>query len=163
MLSRIALFSSVLVLACGFGLAEDAKEEKIVKLVHVESGKAVAPDGSEDDATKIVVVKEEAKPGQEWMLVKDGEFVKVVHKSCKKVLDVEGASGDEGASIILYGDKGEDNDNQRFSWVGEGGERRLKCKGSGMVLSVTDDGKVVQVKLDDKDKKQLWKTVEVKK
>ena len=100
MLSRIALFTSALVLACGLGFAEDAKEEKTIKLVHVESGKAVAPDGSEDDATKIVVVKDEAKPAQEWVVVKDGDFVKIVHKSCKKVLDVEGVSGDEGASII---------------------------------------------------------------
>jgi len=162
MLSRIALFTSALVLACGLGFAEDAKEEKTIKLVHVESGKAVAPDGSEDDATKIVVVKDEAKPAQEWVVVKDGDFVKIVHKSCKKVLDVEGVSGDEGASIILYEDKAEDNDNQRWSWVGEGAERRLKSKSSGLVLSIADDGKVVQVKLDEKDKKQLWKVVDVK-
>lgn len=163
MLSRIALFSSALVLVCGLGFAEDAKEEKTVKLVHVESGKAVAPDGSEEDETKVVVVKDEAKPAQEWMIVKDGDSVKVVHKSCKKVLDVPGFSEDEGAEIIIYSDKGEENDNQRWSWVGDGAERRLKSKSSGLVLSVTDEGKVVQVKLDEKDKKQLWKVVDVKK
>jgi hypothetical protein len=78
------------------------------------------------------------------------------------VLDVFEASGDEDAAIIQYDGKTEDNDNQRWSWLGEGAERRLKSKSSELVLDVDGEGRVVQKKVDDKSKKQLWKLVEVK-
>ena len=72
-------------------------------------------------------------------------------------------STDEGAAIIQWDDKSEDNHNQRWSWVGDGKERRLKSKSSGHVLDVDDESKLVQKKASETGKGQLWKVVEVKK
>ncbi len=149
--------------------AEDKKDDKkadpVVKIVHVESGKVLGvADDSEEAAAKCVLAKDEdGKPARQWKVVKDGEWLKVVNVKSGKVLDVNEASGDEGADIIIYDDKGtEDVDNQRFQWDGKGDERRLKAKGSGLVLDATREGGVIQNKADEKSKKQLWKVVEVK-
>ena len=49
-------------------------------------------------------------------------------------------------------EKTDDNDNQRWSWDGNGDERRLKAKHSGLVLDANADGKVIQKKADEKSK-----------
>ena len=146
---------------------ENAKKaEPFVQIVHVASGKILAVDNDSEESAAVTVVvkedKEKAAPRQ-WQLVKDGEFVKVVHRTSSKVLDVNEDSRDEGAAIIIYDAKDEGTDNQRWSWVGKGDERRLKSKSSELVLTINEDGKVIQKKADEKDKKQLWKVVEVKK
>jgi hypothetical protein len=84
----------------------------------------------------------------------------VVSRKSGKVPDVFGASRDEGAPVVVWDDKG--NDNQRWSWVGQGTERRLKSKSSGLVLDVDDEGKVIQRKADDRARRQLWRVTEVK-
>ncbi|HJZ54848.1 MAG TPA: hypothetical protein VKE74_07805 [Gemmataceae bacterium] len=48
------------------------------------------------------------------------------------------------------------------AWVGDGEQRRLKSKSSGLVLDIDADAKVIQKKGDDKAKGQLWKVGEVK-
>ena len=101
--------------------------------------------------------------GPAWKVEKDGEFLKLVHVKSGKVLDVNGDSKDEGAPIILWDDKPEGYDNQRWAWAGDGKERRLKSKSSELVLDVDDEGKVVQKKSGEKAKGQLWKVVEVEK
>ena len=91
-----------------------------------------------------------------------GEFLRIVHRKSGKVLDVFQASQDEGTQIIIWDDKAEDNDNQRWAWDGVGKDRRIKSKHSSLVLD-TDGDKVVQKKADAKAKGQLWRVVEVKK
>jgi hypothetical protein len=153
----------------GFGPADDKKEEKkgdaVVKVVHVDSGKVLGvADDSEDSAAKCFLAKDEdGKDARQWRVVKDGDWLKLVNVKSGKVLDVNEASGDEGADLIIWDDKGEgDSGNQRFQWEGKGDERRLKAKHSSLVLDVTREGGVVQNKADEKNKKQLWKVVEVK-
>ena len=168
-MSKWLLSAAVVLAVVVVSPAEDKKDEKkadvVVKVVHVESGKVLAvTDDSEEAAAKCVLAKDEdGKPARQWKVVKDGEWLKVVNVKSGKVLDVNEASGDEGADIIIYDDKGtEDVDNQRFQWDGKGDERRLKAKGSSLVLGVGTDGCVIQSKADEKNKKLMWKVVEVK-
>ena len=65
-----------------------------------------------------------------------------------------------GAPIIVWEQKPQDFDNQRWTWQGEGKDRRLQVKSSGFVLDVDDD-KLVQQKTNEKSKSQLWRVVEV--
>lgn len=155
---------AAVVFTCGlFGAALAADDKKYVKLVHADTGKVLAiADGSDDAGAKAVLAKDDGSQGQQWQLVKDGDYYKVVNRKSGKVLDVEGDSMDEGGGIIQWDDKSEGNDNQRWSWAGDGKERRLKSKSSGLVLDTGDEGAVVQKKADDKAKGQLWKVVEVK-
>lgn len=158
---------SVLVGAFVLSLAvssQAAQEAKFVKLVHVATGKVLAlVDDSEEGGARTVLAKDEAKPERQWKLEKDGEHLKIVNRKSGKVLDVNENSKDEGAEVIQWDEKTEDNDNQRWAWAGDGAERRLKSKNSGLVLDASaEDGKVVQKKADDKAKGQLWKVVEVK-
>jgi hypothetical protein len=155
--------------AVGFAAADDKKDETkaepVVKLVHVDSGKvlAVADDSEEAEAKCVLAKDEDGKDARRWRVVKDGDWLKLVNVKSGKVLDVNNASSDEGGELIIWDDKGEsDTDNQRFQWDGKGDERRLKAKHSGLVLDVTGEGVVVQNKADEKNKKQLWKVVEVK-
>ena len=76
-----------------------------------------------------------------------------------QVLDVSDESKDVGAPVIQWEDNG--FDNQRWSWVGKGAERRLKSKSSGLVADTDKDGKLVQRKADEAAKTQLWKVVPV--
>jgi hypothetical protein len=134
-----------------------------VKLVQADSGKVLAvADDSDEAGAKVVVAKDDGSKGQQWKLEKDGDQYKVVNRKSGKVLDVDMDSKDEGASLIQWDDKAEGFDNQRFSWVGDGKDRRLKGKSSGLVLDVGEGGAVVQKKADDKAKGQLWRVVEVK-
>lgn len=145
-------------------LAAPAAAADYVKLVHVKTGKVLAPEAESDEAaTKIVVAKDGDGEALQWRVEKDGEFVKLVNRKSGKVLDVFEASKDEGTPIIIWDDKSEDNDNQRWSWAGKGAERQIVSKHSGLVLDVTADGKVVQKMSDEKAKGQFWKVVEVKK
>src|SRR5262249_9692844 len=85
---------------------------------------------------------------QQWKFEKDGDYVKIVNRKSGMVLDVYSQSTDEGAAIIQWDDKPVGNENQRWSWVGNGTARRLKSKSSGLVLDVSDEGAVVQRRVD---------------
>lgn len=168
-MSRWLLAAAGLFAVIGFGPADDKKEEKkgdvVVKVVHVDSGKVLGvADDSDEAAAKCILSKDEdGKDARLWRVVKDGDWLKLVSVKSGKVLDVSGDSTEEGGELIIWDDKGEGGtDNQRFQWDGKGDERRLKAKHSSMVLDVTREGGVVQNKADEKNKKQLWKVVEVK-
>jgi ricin-type beta-trefoil lectin protein len=155
------------VVACGLFAAAAVvaadDNEAYVKLVQADTGKVLAvADNSEDAGAKIVVAKDESSEAQQWKLEKDGDFYKIVNRKTGKVLDVEMESKDEGASIIQWDDKADGNDNQRWSWQGDGKSRQLKSKSSDLVLDVGDNDMVIQRKADDNSKQQLWKVVEVK-
>lgn len=165
-MSRWLLAAATAFALCGFAAADDKKAEPVVKIVHVDSGKVLGvADDSDEAAAKCLLAKDEdGKDARQWRVVKDGDWLKLVNVKSGKVLDVNEASTDEGAGLIIWDDKGEaDTDNQRFQWDGKGDERRLKGKLSGLVLDVTREGGVMQNKADEKNKKQLWKVVEVKK
>jgi hypothetical protein len=146
-------------------LATQATDEqaKYVKLVNGESGKVLAvKDNSEEAGAKVVLAKDDGSEAQQWQLVKDDDYYKVVHRKSGKVLDVAMESTEEGGAIIIWEDKSEGNDNQRWQWEGEGKKRRLKSKSSGLVLDVGDESTVVQRKVAENAKEQLWEIVEVK-
>jgi hypothetical protein len=152
------------IVACGLlaGPAA-AADAKYVKLVNVNTGKVLAvADNSDEAGAKAVLAKDDGSKGQQWKLEKDGDYYKVVNRKSGKVLDVEGESMEEGGGIIVWDDKSEGNDNQRWSWEGKDKDRRLKSKSSNLVLDVGDEGAVVQRKADEKSKAQLWRVVEVK-
>jgi len=152
------------IVACAlFAIPAAADEAKYVKLVHADTGKVLAvADNSDEAGAKTVLAKDEGSAAQQWKFEKDGDHYKITNRKTGKVLDVEGASKDEGASIIQWDDKADDNDNQRWSWQGSGKTRRLKSKASDLVLDMGDDGAIVQRSADDKAKGQLWTVVEVK-
>jgi hypothetical protein len=168
-MSKWLLPVAVVLAAVVVSPAEDRKDDKkadaVVKIVHVDSGKVLGvADDSEEAAAKCVLAKDEdGKDARQWRLVKDGDWLKVVNVKSGKVLDVNEGSADEGADLIIWDDKKEEGtENQRFQWDGKGDERRLKAKHSSLVLEVTREGGVIQNKADEKNKKQLWKVVEVK-
>jgi len=111
---------------------------------------------------KAVIAKDDGSKGQQWKFEKDGDHWKVVNRKSGKVLDVEMESTEEGGNIIQWDDKSEGTDNQRWSWLGSGKERRLKSKSSELVLDIGDDNAVVQKRANDQAKGQLWRVVEVK-
>jgi Ricin-type beta-trefoil lectin domain-like len=149
--------------ACALFASSALAEDKYVKLVHVDTGKVLAVvDNSDEAGARTVLAKDGKEEALQWKVVKDGDALKIVNRKSGKVLDVYEASTDEGTQIIIWDEKTEDFDNQRWSWVGEGKERRLKGKSSGLVLDIDADGKVIQKKADDKSKKQLWRVEEVK-
>jgi hypothetical protein len=140
-----------------------ATPPKYVKLVQPDGGMVLAiANGSDENEAKAVVAKDDNSPSQQWRLVPDGDFVKIVNRKSGKVLDVFNESADEGSPIIQWDDKSEGNDNQRWAWEGAGKARRLKSKSSGLVLDVADENAIVQKKPDDAAKGQLWQVVEVK-
>jgi galactan endo-1,6-beta-galactosidase len=139
-----------------------AADAVYVKLIQVDSGKALGvADDSDEAGARVVLAKDGDGKGLQWKLEKDGDYYKVANRKSGKVLDVSGESTDEGGEIIQWDDKTDGNDNQRWAWEGEGKERRLKSKSSGLVLDMDDD-KAVQKKADEKAKTQLWRVVEVK-
>src|SRR5262245_17779983 len=162
---RLLMFKFTLTLAtCAlFGVCATA-DDKFVRLVHVDSGKVlgVAEDSEEAGASTVIAKSDEKNKAQEWKLEKDGNFYKLVNRKSGKVLDVFQESTEEGTQIIIWDDKSEGTDNQRWAWVGDGKERRLKSKSSSLVLDIDDEGRVIQKKADDKAKKQLWRVEEVK-
>jgi hypothetical protein len=160
-MSRALLAAAAFTLIAAGAPAQDAK---YVRLVHADTGKVLAvADDSDEAGARTVLAKEDPKnQAQQWALEKDGQFLKIVNRKSGKVLDVSGESQDEGTEIIIWDDKPEGFDNQRWQWVGEGKERRLKSKSSSLVLDADADGKVIQKKADDKAKGQLWRVAEVK-
>jgi hypothetical protein len=158
---QLALAGACALLAAPTASAQGAK---YVKLVHADTGKVLAvADDSDESEARAVLAKDDGSEARQWKLEKDGSHYKIVNRKSGKVLDVYGDSRDEGANIIQWDDKAEDNDNQRWAWEGEGKDRRLKAKSSGLVLDVGEDGKLVQQKADAKAKGQLWRVVEVTK
>lgn len=153
------------ILAAAFALfAAPVMADDYVKLVHVDTGKVLAvADNSDEAGARVVLAKDGDAEALQWKIVKDGDVVKIANRKSGKVLDVFEASTDEGAQIIIWDEKTEGVENQRWSWAGEGKERRLKSKSSDLVLDIDAEGKVIQKKSDDKSKKQLWKIEEVKK
>jgi hypothetical protein len=156
---------TILAVACALlvspALAQDAK---YVKLVHVDTGKVLGiADDSTESGARTILAKDGDGEALQWKIEKDGNFLKLVNRKSGKVLDVFEASTEEGTQIIIWDEKDEGTDNQRWAWAGEGKERRLKSKSSELVLDVDADGKVIQKKADDKAKKQLWRVDEVKK
>ncbi len=139
-------------------------DDKFFRLVQPGTGKvlSIAEDSEEAGAQAVVAKPDSKNLGQQWKLDKDNGFYKITNRKTGKVLDVYENSNDEGTQIIQWDEKGDDNDNQRWSWVGDGAERRLKSKSSGLVLDVNSEGKVVQQKADEKNKAQLWKLEPVK-
>jgi hypothetical protein len=140
-----------------------AQDTRYVKLVHVDTGKVLAvADDSDEAGARAVLAKDGEGKALQWQLVKDGDHYKLVNRKSSKVLDVFEESQDDGAPIIQWDDKPEGNDNQRWAWEGDGKDRRLKSKSSGLVLDVDAEGKIIQRKADEKAKAQLWRVVEVK-
>jgi hypothetical protein len=135
-----------------------------VKLVHAETGKVLSvKDNSTEAEARCVLANDDGNEAQQWKIVKDGEHYKIVNRKSDKVLDVMNASSDDDAEIIIWEEKGDDNDNQRWSWDGTGKTKRLKSKSSGKVLDVGGEGQVIQKGSSDKAKGQLWEVVEIKK
>lgn len=151
--------------ACGLlaapGLAAD---EKIVRLVNVESGKVLAvADNSEEAGARVALAKPEPdNKAQQWEIKKDGKFFSLVNVKSGKALDVFEGSKDEDTQIIIWDAKDEDADNQRWSWEEKDQERRITSKSSELVLDVDAEGRIIQKKADEKAKKQLWKIEKVK-
>lgn len=51
---------------------------------------------------------------QQWKLVKDGDYYKIVNKSNNKVITVEGASNNNGAAVRVADDQGKDNQRMKI-------------------------------------------------
>jgi hypothetical protein len=137
-------------------------DEKFVKIALADGKVLSVADDSEEGGAQVVVVKDGPSQAQQWKIVKDGTFLKLVNRKSGKVLDVFEESKDEGTKIIIWEDKSEGTDNQRWSWEGEEKAKRLKSKSSELVLDVDDTGNVIQKKADDKAKNQLWTVKELK-
>jgi hypothetical protein len=162
-MSRLLLITAALVLTLAPADGRDEKDATYVKLVHADTGKVLAvEDDSTEAGAQTVLAKDDGSEGQQWKLEKDGDHLKIVNRKSGKVLDVFEASQEEGTKIIIWDEKAEDTDNQRWAWVGDGKERRLKSKHSSLVLDV-DGSRVIQKKADAKAKGQLWRVVEAKK
>jgi hypothetical protein len=137
-------------------------DEKFFKIALADGKVLSVAEDSEEGGAQVVVVKDGASKAQEWKIVEDGKFLKLVNRKSGKVLDVFEDSKDEDVKIIIWDEKTEGYDNQRWSWEGEGKARRLKSKSSALVLAVDDKGNVIQKKADEKAKGQLWTVKEVK-
>jgi hypothetical protein len=158
-MSRILL---PLLAALAVAVPARADDGKFVKLVLADGKVLSVADDSEEAGAQVVAVKDGDSKAQQWKVVKDGEFLKLVNRKSGRVLDVFEESKDEGTKIIIWDDKSEGNDNQRWSWEGTGKAKRLKSKSSELVLDVEENGNVVQKKADEKAKGQLWTVKEVK-
>lgn len=137
-------------------------DEKFVKIALADGKVLSIADDSEEAGAAVVVAKEGDSKAQQWQVVEDGKFLKLVNRKSGKVLDVYEASRDEDVKIIVWDEKSDDSDNQRWSWEGKGKARRLKSKSSELVLDIDSQGNVIQKKADDKAKGQLWTVKEVK-
>ena len=51
---------------------------------------------------------------QQWKLVKDGDYYKIVNKSNNKVITVEGASNNNGAAVRVADDQAKDNQRMKI-------------------------------------------------
>jgi hypothetical protein len=158
-MSRILL---PLLAALAFAVPTRADDERFVKLVLADGKVLSVADDSDEIGAQVVTARDGDSQAQQWKIVEDGKFLKIVNRKSGKVLDVFEDSKDEGTKIIIWDEKFEGNDNQRWSWEGKGKARRLKSKNSDLVLDVDDKGNVIQKKADEKAKGQLWTVKEVK-
>jgi hypothetical protein len=148
--------------------ADKPADGRFVKLVHVETGKALGIAGdSDEDSAQAELAQDEPNDTRIWKIEKDGDFFKLLNRKSGKVLDVQRESKSEGAAVIQWPDKAEvenqlTQDNQRWSWDGSGAERRLTNKLSNLVLDIDGTGKLVQRLADPGARRQLWRVVEVK-
>lgn len=150
--------------ACILAAPVSAADAKFVKIIHVKTGKVLAVgQDSDESGARAVLAKDDNSEARQWKLEKDGDYFKVINRQSGKALDVFEESSEAGAPIVVWDEKTKKNDNQRWSWEGDGKERRLKTKLYGFVLDVEDEDKLIQQKSDDKAKSQLWRIVEVKK
>jgi hypothetical protein len=137
-------------------------DARYVKILHVMTGKVLAIENdSEESGARTLLARDDNSKARQWKIEKDGDYVKVINRKSGTVLDVFEVSLEEGAPIIVWESKAQDFDNQRWSWLGDGKDRRLKSKSSGLVVAADDDGRLIQQKADDKAKSQLWRVVEV--
>jgi hypothetical protein len=151
-----------LITALAIAAPTRAGEDKFVKLALADGRVLSVADDSDDAGAQVVAVKDGDSKAQQWQVVADGQFLKLVNRKTAKVLDVFEDSKDEDVKIIIWDEKTEDNNNQRWQWDGAGKARRLKSKSSGLVLDVDGQGGVIQKKADPKAKSQLWTVKEVK-
>ncbi len=160
-----------LMFSASWAMAEDGK---LVKIVHVPTGKVLGMDDDSNEEGFQAVLADDAKnDSRRWRIATDGDFVKLTNVKSDKVLDVFGAKKVADTPIIQYTDKsvpvnGVDRsreigglDNQRWAWEGTGKERRLKNKWSEMVLDVDAEGRIVQRPSDPKARGQLWRVAEL--
>jgi hypothetical protein len=133
-------------------------------LIQVGTGKALSAAESTDASPDRAALApaNEKDMAQHWKLLEVGAHYKLVNRKTGKVLDVNQSSAEEGAAIILWFNKNRSDDNQLWRWDGQGPDRRLLAKRSGLVLDIDDDGKAVQRRADE-NSKQRWKVLEVKK
>jgi hypothetical protein len=139
-----------------------AQNAGYVKVLHVGTGGWLSAADDTGLRGGRIVLKDEAGLARQWKLEKDGDYFKIVNRKSGRVLDVEFGSREEGAAIIQYHDKAQGNDNQRWTWVGDGPHRLLKSKASEMVLSVDNQGNAVQRRAEGIANAQLWRVSEVK-
>src|SRR4051794_22924445 len=92
-----AVMISVPVLAALPASAQNAQDAPWVKLVHADTGKVLTiTDKSEEAEARVTIVKDDGSDIQQWKLVKDGNYYKIVNHKTGMVLDVYGESLDEG-------------------------------------------------------------------
>src|SRR5438876_10530503 len=112
-MSRLSLTAGAAcaLLAAALTNAQTAPDAPWVKLVHTDTGKVLSvADKSEEPAARVVLAKDDGSEFQQWKLVKDGNYYKVVNRKTGQVLDVFEESLDEGTDIIQWPDKPEGND-----------------------------------------------------
>jgi hypothetical protein len=158
-MSRILL---PLLAALALAAPGQADNEKFVKITLADGKVLSVADDSEEGGAQVVVTKDGDSQAQQWKIVEDGKFLKLVNRKSGKVLDVNEDSRDEGGKIIIWEEKSEGTDNQRWSWEGTGKAKRLRSKSSELVLDVDETGNVIQKKADEKAKGQMWAVKEVK-
>jgi hypothetical protein len=155
-----------------------AAEARYIKLINAGNGKVLAVEddsysaGSHAIAAKEKDTTDKQAKAQQWRLEKDGDHYKLANRQSDLVLDVESESLDDGGSIIVWDDKAEGADNQRWSLdlasVTKPGAiaatdpgQRIKSKSSGLVLDVDNDGQIIQRAANQNSKTQLWRVVVV--
>src|SRR3954463_12050380 len=146
-----------LLMVARLGTAADENAGKLVKIVHVESGKVLGmDDASADDGFQAILFPDAATESLQWRISQEGDSIKLTNAKSGKVLDLFGAKKDADTPIIQYADKslalnGVDRshepgglENQRWVWEGAGKERRLKSKWSELVVDVDAEGRAIQ-------------------
>lgn len=160
----VAAVALALPLAATDDPAAKCKEAGHVRLVQVSSGKALSVEPAGDDqveqGNRAVVVRYDPKDhAQQWKFEPVGTSFKVVNRKTGLVLDVSEESKAEGGAVVQWEDNG--FDNQRWGWAGDGTDRRLTARHSGLAADTDRDGKLVQRTADPGSRSQLWKVVPV--
>ncbi|WP_339250463.1 CBM35 domain-containing protein [Paenibacillus sp. FSL P2-0136] len=74
----------------------------------------ILPGSATQQICQNTMAKGTIPDSQQWKLVKDGDYYKIVNKSNNKVITVNGASNSNGASIIVADDQAKDNQRMRI-------------------------------------------------